>query len=47
MLIRLFDIENDTVIPTEHCYTLKALKHIMEKFPDHYLKIYQYFYQTI
>tara|TARA_R110001606_G_scaffold291138_1_gene438987 strand:+ start:143 stop:658 length:516 start_codon:yes stop_codon:yes gene_type:complete len=47
MLIRLFDIENDTVIPTEHCYTLKALKDIMEKFPDHYLKIYQYlFYMT-
>ena len=47
MLIRLFDIENDTVIPTEHCYTLKALKDIMEKFPDDYLKIYQYlFYMT-
>ena len=47
MLIRLFDIENDTVIPTEHCYTLKALKDIMEKFPDQYLKIYQYlFYMT-
>jgi len=47
MLIRLFDIENDTVIPTEHCYTLKALKDVMEKFPDDYLKIYQYlFYMT-
>jgi hypothetical protein len=47
MLIRLFDIENDTVIPTEHCYTLKALKDIMEKFPDDHLKIYQYlFYMT-
>tara|TARA_R100001460_G_scaffold49188_1_gene87432 strand:+ start:228 stop:743 length:516 start_codon:yes stop_codon:yes gene_type:complete len=47
MLIRLFDIENDTVIPTEHCYTLKSLKDIMEKFPDDYLKIYQYlFYMT-
>ena len=47
MLIRLFDIENDTVIPTEHCYTLKALKDIMDKFPDDHLKIYQYlFYMT-
>ena len=47
MLIRLFDIENDTVIPTEHCYTLKALKDIMEKFPEQHLKIYQYlFYMT-
>ncbi len=47
MLIRLFDIENDTVIPTEHCYTLKVLKDIMDKFPDDHLKIYQYlFYMT-
>lgn len=47
MIIRLFDIENDTVIPTEHCYTLKALKDIMDNYPEDYLKIYQYlFYMT-
>ena len=47
MIIRLFDIENDTVIPTEHCYTLKALKDIMENYSDDYLKVYQYlFYMT-
>ena len=47
MIIRLFDIENDTVIPTEHCYTLKALKDIMENYPDDHLKVYQYlFYMT-
>ena len=47
MLIRLFDIENDIVVPTEHCYTLKALKDIMDNYPDEYLKIYQYlFYMT-
>ena len=47
MIAKLFDIENGTVIPTEHCYTLKSLKDIMEKFPDDYLKIYQYlFYMT-
>jgi hypothetical protein len=35
------------VVPTEHCYTLKALKDIMEEYPDDYLKIYQYlFYMT-
>ena len=28
MIAKLFDIENGTVIPTEHCYTLKSLKHI-------------------
>ena len=26
MTIKLFDIENGIVIPTEHCYTLSTLK---------------------
>ena len=47
MLVRLFDIQNNTVIPTEHCYTLKALKDIMDNYPEDHLKIYQYlFYMT-
>ena len=47
MLVRLFDVQNGTVIPTEHCYTLKALKDIMDNYPDEHLKIYQYlFYMT-
>jgi hypothetical protein len=47
MLIKLFDVQNNKVIPTEHCYTLKALKDIMEEYPEDYLKIYQYlFYMT-
>ena len=47
MLIKLFDVQNKTVVPTEHCYTLKALKDIMEEYPEDYLKIYQYlFYMT-
>jgi hypothetical protein len=47
MLIKLFDVQNKVVIPTEHCYTLKALKDIMKEYPDDYLKIYQYlFYMT-
>jgi len=47
MLIKLFDIHNNVLIPTEHCYSLKALKDIMEEYPDNYLKIYQYlFYMT-
>ena len=46
-MVRLFDIENGKVIPTEHCYTLKFLKDIMEKHPEHFLKIYMYlFYMT-
>jgi hypothetical protein len=47
MLIRLFDVQNDVVVPTEHCYTLKTLKNIMDKYPEDYLQIYQYlFYMT-
>ena len=47
MIVKLFDIQNGKVIPTEHCYTLKALKMIMDNYPDDYIKIYQYlFYMT-
>ena len=47
MIIRLFDVQNGAVIPTEHCYTLKTLKTVMDNYPDEHLKIYQYlFYMT-
>lgn len=47
MIIKLFEVQNNVVVPTEHCYTLKALKDIMDEYPDDYLKIYQYlFYMT-
>lgn len=47
MIVKLFEVANNVVIPTEHCYTLKALKDIMDEYPDDYLKIYQYlFYMT-
>ena len=47
MYTKLFDIQNGKVIPTEHCYTLKALKMVMDNYPDNYIKIYQYlFYMT-
>jgi hypothetical protein len=47
MTIKLFDIQNGKVIPTEHCYVLEALKRIMDNYPDNYLNIYQYlFYMT-
>ena len=46
-MIRLFDIQNNQVVPTEHCYTLKFLKDIMDVYPDDHLKIYSYlFYMT-
>lgn len=47
MIVKLFDIQNDKVVPTEHCYALPFLKIIMDEYPDNYLQIYQYvFYMT-
>ena len=47
MTIKLFDIQNGVVVPSEHCYTLGTLKDLMEKYPEDYLKVYQYlFYMT-
>ena len=47
MIIKLFDIQNSKVVPTEHCYTIKSLKNIMDKYPDDHILIYQYiFYMT-
>ena len=47
MLIKLFDIVNNKVVPTEHCYTISSLNDIMTKYPDDYLKVYTYlFYMT-
>ena len=47
MIVKLFDVQNDKVVPTEHCYALPFLKTIMDEYPDNYLQIYQYvFYMT-
>lgn len=46
-MVKLFDVQNNKVIPTEHCFTLYFLKNIMDEYPDEYLKIYAYlFYMT-
>lgn len=46
-MIRLFDIQNGKVVPSEHCYTLSFLKNIIGNHPIDYLKIYTYlFYMT-
>ena len=46
-MVRLFDVQNGKIIPTEHCYNLKFLKVLMIKYPENYLKIYSYlFYMT-
>ena len=46
-MVKLFDIQNGKVIPSEHCYTLKFLKDVMDHHPNEYLRIYAYlFYMT-
>lgn len=46
-MIKLFDIQNGKIVPTEHCYSMKSLKTIMDKYPDDHLSIYAYlFYMT-
>jgi hypothetical protein len=44
MGIRLFDIQNSTITPTEHCYTIGTLKEIMNNYPEDYLSIYAYLF---
>lgn len=47
MKIKLFDLQNDKIIATQHCYTIKSLKDIMDEYPEEYLTIYLYiFYMT-
>jgi hypothetical protein len=47
MIVKLFDVQNETIVPTEHCFTLKSLRDIKEAYPDDYIKIYEYlFYMT-
>lgn len=43
-MVRIFDIENSKVIPTEHCYTLKFLKNIMDRHPADYMTMYMYIF---
>lgn len=46
-MIRLFEIEGNNIIPTEHCHAIKWLKAIMEEYPDNYMNVYAYvFYMT-
>lgn len=43
-MIRLFDIKNGKVIPTEHCYTMLCYKQLMDNYPKDYLSIYAYLF---
>jgi hypothetical protein len=42
--IKLFDIQNGVVVPTEHCYIIKFLKEIMLQRPEDYLKYYAFLF---
>lgn len=44
MQIKLFELSNKQIIPTEHCYAMGTLKRIMDEYPDNYLKIYKYLF---
>lgn len=44
MGIKLFDIQNNKITPTEHCYTISSLKCIMDQYPKDYLSIYAYLF---
>jgi len=46
-MIRLFDIQNGKVTPSEHCYALSTLKKIIDDYPMDYPRVYTYlFYMT-
>ena len=46
-MLRLFDIQNGKVVPSEHCYTLNSLKKIMDEYGEEAVKVYAYlFYMT-
>lgn len=43
-MVKLFDIQNGTIVPTEHCYTLEFLKRIMREYPENYMNVYAYLF---
>ena len=46
-MVKLFDIQNGNVTPSELCFTLKFLKDLMVSHPTEYLNVYTYlFYMT-
>ncbi len=43
-MVKLFDINEGAIIPSEHCYALKFLKDIMDEYPESYMKVYLYLF---
>lgn len=45
-MVKIFEMENGVIVPTEHCDTLKTLRTIKENYED-YMQVYFYiFYMT-
>lgn len=43
-MIRLLDVEDGVIRPTEHCKVIKWLKNIPEDFPDNYMDVYAFIF---
>src|SRR5690348_1330145 len=43
-MIRIWDIEDGELRPTDACYTLEWLKDIMTAFPKDYMQVYRYIF---
>lgn len=43
-MIRLFEINNTVVVPTEHCHRISWLKAIIDEYPDNHLNIFTYIF---
>lgn len=46
-MVKLFDIHEGAIVPSEHCYTIKFLKDIIDQYPEDHMQIFLYlFYMT-
>ncbi len=43
-MVKLFDIDNGAIVPSEHCYTLSFLKKIIEIYPEEHNNIFLYLF---
>jgi hypothetical protein len=41
-MVRIFDIQNGKVVPSEHCYTMKCYSDIIDQYPEDHLNILAY-----
>jgi hypothetical protein len=44
MAIKLLELKDKTVLPTEHCYTISDFKNIIDNFPENHIKIFCYLF---